>query len=75
MQARRRAGLSGFPRRLLQDHLVQRQVGDRGVKPEVLRRQILQTLDLIALQPAELPAPAVIRYFLTPIERIASPTL
>ena len=36
MQARRRAGLSSFPCRLGEDHLIQRQIRDRAPKTGVL---------------------------------------
>src|SRR5207244_11427529 len=54
------------PSRLLQDQLVQRQVRHRTTKPSVLRLEILQALDLVALQAAELLAPAVIRHLAHP---------
>src|SRR5215211_5432758 len=46
---------------LLQDQLVQRQVGNRSAQPRVLSLESLQSLDLIALEPAKLLAPAVVR--------------
>src|SRR5215208_369272 len=60
---------------LLQDQLVQRQVGNRSAQPRVLSLEILQSLDLIALEPAKLLAPAVVRDLRNPIERTASATL
>src|SRR5205814_9967330 len=52
--------------RLLQDQLVQRQIRYRTAKPGVLRLEILQTLDLVALQPAKLLPPSVIRHHAYP---------
>src|SRR6267154_5566317 len=46
----------------------------RTTQPGVLRFQVLQPLHLVALQPAELLTPAVIRHLADPIERIASAT-
>src|SRR5215203_4633924 len=54
-------GLEVSPGCLLQDQLVQRQVGNRSAQPRVLSLEILQPLDLIALEPAKLLAPAVVR--------------
>src|SRR5829696_636986 len=54
-------GLEVSPGCLLQDQLVQRQVGNRSAQPRVLSLEILQSLDLIALEPAKLLAPAVVR--------------
>src|ERR1700719_3162330 len=50
------------PCRLLQDQLVQCQVRHRAAQPGVLRFQVFEALYLVALQPAELLAPAVIRH-------------
>ena len=61
MQARRRAGLESSPGRLLQNELVERQIGHRPAKPGVLCLKILQPLHLLALEPTELLAPAIIR--------------
>src|SRR3954454_23508908 len=46
---------------LLQDQLVQREVRNRSAQPRVLSLEILQSLDLIAPEPAKLLAPAVVR--------------
>src|SRR5215207_1181836 len=54
-------GLEVSPGCLLQDQLVQRQVGNRSAQPRVLSLESLQSLDLIALEPAKLLAPAVVR--------------
>src|SRR3990170_8339903 len=48
---------------LLQDQLVQRQVGDRPAQTPVLRLQILQPLHLVRLQTTILLTPAVVRHF------------
>jgi hypothetical protein len=63
MQARRRAGLRSSPRGLLQNELVQRQIGDRLAQPAVLEFEVLQALHLLDLQPAELLAPAIVGHF------------
>src|SRR3954452_3122136 len=68
-------GLEVSPGCLLQDQLVQREVRNRSAQPRVLSLEILQSLDLIALQPAKLLAPPVIRDLRNPIERTASATL
>src|SRR3954468_15028796 len=60
-QARRRAGLRSFPGGLLQDRLVEREVGDGFAQALVLGLQRLHALDLIGLGPAVLLAPAIIR--------------
>src|SRR5215207_9381007 len=54
-------GLEVSPGCLLQNQLVQRQVGNRSAQPRVLSLEILQSLDLVALEPAKLLAPAVVR--------------
>src|SRR4029077_16242956 len=66
MQARRRAGLVVSPGRLLQDQLVQGQIRHRTAKPGVLRLEIPQALDLVALQAAKLLAPPVISHLAHP---------
>ena len=53
-------GLEVSPGGLLKDKLVERQVGDRPAKPQVLLLQILHLPRLIRLQTALLLAPAVI---------------
>src|SRR4029077_17033847 len=50
------------PCRPLQEQLVQCQVRHRAAQPSVLRFQVFEALDLVALQPAELLAPAIICY-------------
>src|ERR1051325_4804169 len=59
-------GLVVSPGSLLQDQLVQRQVRDGTAKPAVLRLKFLQAPYLVALQAAELLAPAVIRHLAHP---------
>ena len=49
-----------FPRSLLQNQLVEREVGHRAAKPRVLRLQLLQPLHLVELEPAKFLAPAVV---------------
>src|SRR5262245_31701953 len=56
-------GLEVSPRGLLQNELVQRQIGDRLAQPAVLEFEVLQALHLLNLQPAELLAPAIVGYF------------
>src|SRR5436309_8735402 len=61
----RRGGARGSvvsPGCLLQYQLVERQIRHRTAQPAILRLEILQALDLVALQPAELLTPAVIRH-------------
>src|SRR4051812_264986 len=60
-QARRRAGLKVSPGRLLQDQLVEREVGNGFAQARILGLHLLHALDLARLQPAVLLAPAVIR--------------
>src|SRR3546814_1355648 len=48
------------PSRLLQDQLVERQVGDRPPEPKILLLQILHAPRLVGLQTAILLAPAII---------------
>src|SRR6266566_574680 len=59
-------GLEVSPRGLLQNELVQRQIRDRLAQPAVLELKVLQTLHLLALQPAELLAPPIIRHLAHP---------
>src|SRR5215207_10328112 len=54
-------GLEVSPGSLLQDQLIEGQVRNRSAQPRVLSLEILQSLDLIALKPAKLLAPAVVR--------------
>src|SRR6267154_5330645 len=73
----RRGGARGSvvsPGCLLQDQLVECQIRYRTTQPGVLCFQVLQPLHLVALQPAELLTPTVIRHLADPIERIASAT-
>src|SRR5262249_10170700 len=65
-------GLEVSPSSLLQNELIQRQIGNHLAQPAVLELKVLQALHLLDLQPTELLAPAIIRYSLTPIWRIAS---
>ena len=59
MQARRRAGLRSFPTQPLPGSACQGVRSDTALRePGVLRLQLLQSLDLIALQPAVFLAPA-----------------
>ena len=60
MRTRRRAGLGDSRDGLLQDQLVQREVGHRPAQPRVLGFQLLRTPDLLGLEPTELLPPAVI---------------
>lgn len=53
-------GLGVSPGGLLQDQLIQRQVGDRPPQAGVLLLQLLQPLGLIHLQPVVLLPPAVV---------------
>src|SRR5262249_15749887 len=66
MQARRRARLRSFPGGLLQNELVQRQIGNRLAQPAVLELKVLQALHLLGFQPAELLAPPIIRHLTHP---------
>src|ERR1700722_7467465 len=62
----RRGGAKGLevsPCRLGEDHLVQRQIRDCASKPGVLRLQVLQLANLVALQPAKFLTPPIIRDF------------
>src|SRR5262249_38657034 len=51
---------------LLQNELVQRQIGNRLAQPAVLELKVLQALHLLGLQPAELLAPPIIRHLAHP---------
>jgi hypothetical protein len=53
-------GLEVSPGCLLQNELVQRQVGDRLAKTGILRLELLQALDLLSFQPAVLLPPPII---------------
>src|SRR5262249_28586314 len=59
-------GLVVSPGCLLQDQLVQRQIRHRTAKPIVLRLEILQPPDLVALQAAELLPPPVVGHLAHP---------
>src|SRR2546421_1218183 len=59
-------GLEVSPGGLLQNELVQRQIRDRLAQPAVLEFKVLQALHLLALQPAELLAPPIIRHLAHP---------
>ena len=48
---------------LFEDQLLKRQIRDRASEPRVLTLQLLQSLDLIVLQPAVFGSPSVVRYF------------
>ena len=54
-------GLEVFPGGLLQDQLVQRQVGNRPAQPGVLGLERLQPLHLVALKAAVLVPPPIVR--------------
>ena len=51
---------------LLQNELVQRQIRDGLAQPAVLELKVLEALDLLALQPAKLLAPPIIRHLAHP---------
>src|SRR4029453_2593812 len=55
-------GLEVSPRSLLQNELIQRQIGNRLAQPAVLELKVLQALHLLGLQPTKLLAPPIIRY-------------
>src|SRR5262249_33288947 len=59
-------GLEVSPGGLLQNELVQRQIGNRLAQPAVLELKVLQALHLLALQPAKLLAPPIIRHLAHP---------
>src|SRR5215468_4796495 len=59
-------GLEVSPGGLLQNELVQRQIGNRLAQPAVLELKVLQALHLLGLQPAELLAPPIIRHLAHP---------
>src|SRR6516165_4098887 len=50
-------GLEVSPSSLLQNELVQRQIGNRLAQPAVLEPKVLQALHLLGFQPAEILAP------------------
>src|SRR5262249_46019451 len=54
-------GLEVSPSSLLQNKLIQRQIGNRLAQPAVLELKVLQALHLLGLQPTELLAPPIIR--------------
>jgi len=56
----RRSGLGGFPGSVLQNGLLDRQIGHDAFEPLVLPFQFLQPPGLVSLQAAILPAPAVV---------------
>src|SRR6516225_2263519 len=55
-------GLEVSPSSLLQNELVQRQIGNRLAQPAVLEPKVLQALHLLGLQPTKLLAPPIIRH-------------
>src|SRR5262249_44575675 len=59
-------GLEVSPGSLLQNELVQRQIRDCLAQPAVLELKVLQALHLLALQPAKLLAPPIIRHLAHP---------
>src|SRR6202040_2343687 len=59
-------GLEVSPGGLLQNELVQRQIGNRLAEPAVLELKVLQALHLLALQPTKLLAPPIIRHLAHP---------
>jgi hypothetical protein len=69
MQARRRAGFRSLPSSLLQNELIQGQIGNRLAQPAVLELKVLQALHLFGLQPTELLAPPIIRHLAHPERR------
>src|SRR6187549_3554983 len=58
-----RGGLKVSPGGLLQNELIKGQIRHRLAKPVVLGLQLLQTLDLIGLEPTVFLAPAIIGEF------------
>src|SRR3954470_6906249 len=60
MQARRRAGLRSFPGQPPEGSACPASDPSRSAQPRVLSLEILQSLDLITLEPAKLLAPAVV---------------
>src|SRR3954470_13024507 len=60
MQARRRAGLRSFPGQPPEGSACPASDPSRSAQPRVLGLKILQSLDLVALEPAKLLAPAVV---------------
>src|SRR5215472_6771969 len=59
-------GLEVSPGGLLQNELVQRQIGNRLAQPAVLELKVLQALHLLGLQPTELLPPPIIRHLAHP---------
>src|SRR6266536_3466578 len=55
-------GLEVSPSSLLQNELIQRQIGNRLAQPAVLELKVLQAFHLLDLQPTELLAPPIIRH-------------
>jgi hypothetical protein len=55
-------GLEVSPSSLLQNELIQRQIGNRLAQPAVLELKVLQARHLLGLQPTELLAPPIIRH-------------
>src|SRR5262249_20128266 len=55
-------GLEVSPGGLLQNELIQRQIGNRLAQPAVLQLKVLQALHLFGLHPAELLTPPIIRH-------------
>lgn len=71
-QARRREGLEVSLGHLGQDQLVKRQIRNRLAEAGAFNLQLLETLHLVKLHAALLIAPAILRHFSHPIERIGS---
>ena len=46
----RRSGLTGFPRHILQDLLLKRQIGNQSLEADVLPLKLLRPLGLIDLK-------------------------
>src|SRR5215467_8674345 len=59
-------GLEVSPNSLLQNELIQRQIGNRLAQSAVLELKVLQALHLLGLQPAKLLAPPIIRHLAHP---------
>src|SRR5262249_45969934 len=59
-------GLEVSPGGLLQNELVQRQIRDCLAQPAILQLKVLEALHLLALQPAKLLAPPIIRHLAHP---------
>src|SRR3954449_12550238 len=60
IQARRRAGLEVSPGSLLQNELVQGQVGDCPAQTTIFLLELLQALHLVGLEPTVLLTPPII---------------